>query len=99
MADVMVPGILMTYSGLNGILESQLSNPVINNGTLNSQTITYTSLQPGYFIFAGFVVYRIVLFAMLNRMSPRGRGPGRWRWRSLTMQSEAHKNAMYSASL
>lgn len=70
MADVMVVGILMTYIGLNGILESQLSNLNIHNSFLTTITINYTSLQPGYFIFVGFVLYEIVLFAILKRMPP-----------------------------
>ena len=70
MADVMVVGILMTYMGLNGILESQLSNLNIHNSFLNTITINNTSLQPGYFIFTGFVLYGFVLFAILKRISP-----------------------------
>lgn len=69
MADVMVVGVLMTYIGLNGILESQLSNLNIKNSYLTATTINYTSLQPGYFIFAGFVIYGIVLSAILKRLS------------------------------
>jgi len=69
MADVMVVGILMTYIGLNGILESQLSNLNIKNSFLTATTINYTSLQPGYFIFVGFVLYGFVLFAILKRLS------------------------------
>lgn len=68
MADVMVVGILMTYIGLNGILENQLSNLNISNSFITATTINYTSLQPGYFIFVGFVVYAIVLFAILKRL-------------------------------
>lgn len=70
MADVMAVGILMTYMGLNGILESQLSNLNIQNRFLTTTTINNTSLQPGYFIFVGFVLYGLVLFAILKRMSP-----------------------------
>ncbi len=68
MADVMVVGILMTYMGLNGILESQLSNLNIHNSFLTTITINNTSLQPGYFIFVGYVLYEIVLFAILKRI-------------------------------
>jgi len=69
MADVMIVAVLMTYIGLNGILESQLSNLNIKNSFLTATTINYTSLQPGYFIFAGFVIYEIVLSAILKRLS------------------------------
>jgi hypothetical protein len=69
MADVMVVGILMTYIGLNGILKSQLSNLNLTNTFLTSTTVNNSSLQPGFFIFAGFVVYEMVLFAILKRLS------------------------------
>ncbi len=70
MADVMIVGVLMTYIGLNGILESQLTNLNIHNSFLNTVTINYTSLQPGYFIFAGFVIFGIILFSILKRITP-----------------------------
>lgn len=70
MADVMVVGILMTYMGLNGILESQLSNLNIHNSFFTTITVNNTSLQPGYFIFVGYVLFELVLFAILKRMPP-----------------------------
>ena len=69
MADVMVVGILMTYIGLNGILKSQLTNLNIQNTVLTSTTVNYSSLQPGFFIFAGYVVYEMVLSRILKKMS------------------------------
>lgn len=68
MADVMVVGIAMTYIGLNGILKSQLSNLNISNEFLNTTTVNYTSLQPGYIIFAGYVAFEMVLTYRLNRI-------------------------------
>jgi len=70
MADVMVVGILMTYMGLNGILESQLSNLNIRNSFFTTITINNTSLQPGYFIFVGYVLCELVVFAILKRIPP-----------------------------
>jgi len=70
MADVMVVGILMTYIGLNGILKSQLSNLEIHNNVLTTMTENNTSLQPGYFVFAGYVIYSIILSVILKRMTP-----------------------------
>ncbi|MFC3361941.1 paraquat-inducible protein A [Pedobacter fastidiosus] len=70
MADVMVVGILMTYIGLNGILKSQLSNLEIHNDVLNTITENNTSLQPGYFIFVGYVVFAIILSVILKRITP-----------------------------
>ena len=68
MADVMVVGIAMTYIGLNGILKSQLSNLNISNEFLNTTTVNYTSLQPGYIIFVGYVAFEMVLTYRLNRI-------------------------------
>jgi hypothetical protein len=70
MADVMVVGILMTYIGLNGILESQLSNLNIHNSFINTATVNSTSLQPGYFIFVAFVVFSVILTTILKKITP-----------------------------
>jgi hypothetical protein len=70
MADVMVVGILMTYIGLNGILKSQLSNLNIHNSVLTTTTVNNTSLQPGYFIFVGYVVFTLILSYILKRITP-----------------------------
>lgn len=68
MADVMVVGVAMTYIGLNGILKSQLSNLNISNEFLKTTTVNYTSLQPGFIIFVGYVVFERVLTYRLNRI-------------------------------
>jgi uncharacterized paraquat-inducible protein A len=70
MADVMVVGVIMTYIGLNGILKSQLSSLNITTDSLRVITNNGTSLQAGYFIFAGYVVFSIVLSVILKRVSP-----------------------------
>jgi hypothetical protein len=64
----MVVGVAMTYIGLNGILKSQLSNLNINNEFLKTSTVNYTSLQPGFIIFVGYVVFEMVLTYRLNRI-------------------------------
>lgn len=69
MADVMVVGILMTYIGLNGILKSQLTDLNIKNEFLTTSTVNYTSLQPGYILFVGYVVFAIILSYMLKRLT------------------------------
>jgi hypothetical protein len=71
MADVMVVGTLMTYIGLNGILRSELSEIEFHTSSLNTTTANYTSLQPGYFVFVSYVVFAIILAAILNRIRPR----------------------------
>lgn len=70
MADVMVIAILMAYIGLNGILESQLSNLNIHNDFLTTITTNNTALQPGYIIFIGFVLYGLVLSTILKYITP-----------------------------
>lgn len=69
MADVMVVGIMMTYIGFNGILESQLKSLNIRNESLVSITTNNTSLQPGYIIFVGFVVFGLVLSQILKNIT------------------------------
>ena len=71
MADVMVVGTLMTYIGLNGILRNELTEIEFHNNYLNTTTANFTSLQPGYYIFVGYVVFAIILAAILNRIRPR----------------------------
>lgn len=69
MADVMVVGILMTYIGLNGILKSQLTDLNMKTEFMESSTVNYSSLQPGYIIFVGYVVFAIFLSHMLKKIS------------------------------
>lgn len=69
MADVMVVGILMTYIGLNGILKSQLTDLNMKTEFMESATVNYSSLQPGYIIFVGYVVFAIFLSHMLKKIS------------------------------
>ncbi len=70
-ADVMIVGILMTYIGLNGILKSQLGNLNIHNDVLNTSTVNYTSIQPGFFIFIGYVAFEMLLSYILRRITPK----------------------------
>ena len=69
MADVMVVGILMTYIGLNGILKSQLTDLNMKTEFMESTTINYSSLQPGYLIFVGYVVFGFFLSYMLRKIT------------------------------
>ena len=71
MADVMVVAILMTYIGFNGIVNSSLSDLNLQNGTITSITTNNTSIQPGYIIFIGFVVYGFILSFILHRVTPK----------------------------
>ncbi|TCC90222.1 2-methylisocitrate lyase [Pedobacter frigiditerrae] len=69
MADVMVVGILMTYIGLNGILKSQLSGLNMKDEFLRTATVNYTSLQPGFIIFVGYVAFGFFLSFMLKQIT------------------------------
>jgi len=69
MADVLVIAILMTYIGFNGIVNNSLSALNIDNGTITSITTNNTSVQPGYIIFIGFVLYSFALSYILQNIS------------------------------
>ena len=69
MADVMVVAIMMTYIGFNGVLESQLSSLNIQGDTITSITTNNTSLQPGYIVFVGYVLYGLISAQILKRVS------------------------------
>lgn len=70
MADVIVIAILMTYIGLNGLLESQLSSLNIRSDFLTIITTNNTALQPGYIIFISFVLYGLILSTILKFITP-----------------------------
>lgn len=69
MSDVMVVGILMTYIGLNGILKSQLKELNLKNEFLETTSVNYTSLQPGYIIFVGYVAFAFILSYLLKKIT------------------------------
>jgi hypothetical protein len=69
MADVTVVAIMMAYIGLNGVLASQLSNLNVRSASLTSITTNNTTLQPGYIIFVGFVIYGLFLSEALKKIS------------------------------
>ena len=69
MADVLVIAILMTYIGFNGIVNNSLSNLNMDNGTITSIATNNTSMQPGYIIFIGFVLYSFLLSTILKNIS------------------------------
>ena len=70
MADVIVIAILMTYIGLNGLLQSQLAGLNIRSNFLSIVTTNNTALQPGYIIFICFVLYGLVLSTILKFITP-----------------------------
>jgi hypothetical protein len=70
MADVIVIAILMTYIGLNGLLDKQLALLRINSEELTLITTNNTALQPGYIIFISFVLYGLILSTILKYITP-----------------------------
>ncbi|WP_428331493.1 paraquat-inducible protein A [Mucilaginibacter sp.] len=70
MADVIVIAILMTYIGLNGLLETQLASLNIKSDFLTIITTNNTALQPGYIIFISFVLYGLILSTILKFITP-----------------------------
>jgi hypothetical protein len=70
MADVIVIAILMTYIGLNGLLDSQLASLNIRTDQLTVLTTNNTALQPGYIIFISFVLYGLILSTILKAITP-----------------------------
>ena len=70
MADVIVIAILMTYIGLNGLLNNQLAALNIKSDNLTLITTNNTALQPGYIIFISFVLYGLILSTILKAITP-----------------------------
>lgn len=70
MADVIVIAVLMTYIGLNGLLDRQLAALNIHSNTLTIITTNNTALQPGYIIFISFVLYGLILSTILKYITP-----------------------------
>ncbi len=68
MSNVMVVAILMTFIGFNGIVDSTLSSLNFSDSTMSSVTANKTSIQPGYIIYIGFVVFSISLSAMFKKI-------------------------------
>ncbi len=68
MADVMVVAIFMAYVGFNGILDDQMEILDVHSDSLTSVGTNHTSLQPGYILFITFVIFGLILSAILKRI-------------------------------
>lgn len=66
MADVYVIAVFMAYIGFQGILDNQLANLNRDNDALMSISTNRTSLQPGFIIFIGFVLFSLFLSSILK---------------------------------
>ena len=76
MADVTVVAIFMAYIGFKGILDNQLQNLNNKTETLTSVATNLTSLQPGFTVFLGFVLYGLALSEILKMVPKSGSNPG-----------------------
>lgn len=71
MADVYVVAIFMAYIGFRGILDDQISGLTMRTESLVSISTSETSLQPGFVLFVGFVLFSLILSEVLNRITVR----------------------------
>lgn len=69
MADVMVVAIFMAYIGFKGILDTQLGNADLSGEHVAGIATNKTSLQPGFILFIGFVLFSLVLSVILKRIT------------------------------
>jgi hypothetical protein len=69
MADVYVIAIFMAYIGFKGILDNQIKGLTMQTDSLVSLSTSETSLQPGFVLFVGFVLFSLVLSEVLNRIT------------------------------
>jgi len=70
MADVMVVAIFMSFVGFSGILDTQLQILNMETQSVSSIATNLTSLQPGFIIFLAFVLYSLILSAILKKITP-----------------------------
>lgn len=69
MADVIVVAIFMAYVGFNGIMENQLKDLNYKTDTVHSVSTNLTSLEPGFYLFLGYVLYGLVLAVILKKIA------------------------------
>lgn len=69
MADVYVIAIFMAFIGFQGILNNQLSALNVETESLVSISTNRTSLQPGFLLFIGFVLFNLLLSLILQKIS------------------------------
>ncbi|MCF7983772.1 MAG: paraquat-inducible protein A [Thiohalocapsa sp.] len=71
MADVLVVAILMAYIGFSGLVANQLSSMAGASDNVDVITTNGTALQPGFFMFLGFVLASLVLSSLLEARTGR----------------------------
>jgi hypothetical protein len=77
MADVLVVAIFMAYVGFSGLVTSQLQGIAGAGAEVEILTTNGTALQPGFYLFLGFVLASLVLSHLLaNSVEGEGKAPG-----------------------
>lgn len=69
MADVMVVAIFMAYIGFKGILDTQLGHMNVHTKSLTTIATNQTSLQPGFILFICYVLFGLILGAILKKIT------------------------------
>ena len=69
MADLMVVAIFMAYIGFKGILDSQMDHLNVKTKNLATIATNETSLQPGVILFVWYVIFGLVLGAILKKIT------------------------------
>lgn len=69
MADVYVIAIFMAFIGFKGILDNQIKGLTMQTDSLVSLSTSETSLQPGFVLFVGFVLFGLILSEVLTRIT------------------------------
>ena len=77
MADVLVIAIFMAYVGFSGLVASQLQGIAGDGTKVDILTTNGTALQPGFYLFLGFVLSSLVLSHLLaSNVAAGGGRPG-----------------------
>jgi hypothetical protein len=77
MADVLVIAIFMAYVGFSGLVASQLQGIAGPGTAVDILTTNGTALQPGFYLFLGFVLASLVLSHLLaNSVAEEGEPAG-----------------------
>lgn len=71
MADVYVIAIFMAFIGFQGILNNQLAVLNVETDSLISVSTNHTSLQPGFLLFIGFVLFSLLLSLILKKITKK----------------------------
>lgn len=66
MADVLVVAMFMTYLGLNGVVNGQLSN-LRELSSVQMMTTNQSGLEFGFYLFTGFVILGLVISTLVER--------------------------------